>query len=449
MSTQLEIFVTEGPLKGRRFSVPADGLRLGRSSSCEISIPDPALSRNHCLFETRDGGLWVTDLASANGTIVNDVQLGPESQLLRLGDTVCVGDSALRAVAAGETVADPAPAPAAAPALPTIDLGLGGESSPDGTADAARGGGDAQPPWPRYVLWGVALLSVLAAVLLIVAPGSTREDEPVAELSGGDMGELVSFTYEKVEAGPRSIYRYVLTYDGKSLGVRVDDVPAGRRVPPESAELSADARARLAEIFSSPDLYGLAPEYVGTPSEPGTLKSYGLHMIRSGRVLDVSVENVSEPQAFQDMRMKLEAFADSELGLFSLHMPVEKLRELSAEACRVAKAKWDERGESNFGNIAEALRKYDEAINYLKTVDPKPADYESIRERRKMVNDKLEEVYREHRVNAEQAIGTQNWELAKKELHVLLELVDDPGDERNKEVSRKLLEVEARMKAKR
>ena len=75
MSTELELLVTEGPLKGRRFAVPAEGLRLGRSSSCEISIPDPVLSRNHCLFETRKDGLWVTDLASANGTVVNDVQL--------------------------------------------------------------------------------------------------------------------------------------------------------------------------------------------------------------------------------------------------------------------------------------------------------------------------------------------------------------------------------------
>ena len=83
MDTQLEILVTVGPLKGQRFSVPADGIRLGRSSSCEISIPDPALSRNHCLFETRDGGLWVTDLASANGTIVNDMQLGPDSRTSR------------------------------------------------------------------------------------------------------------------------------------------------------------------------------------------------------------------------------------------------------------------------------------------------------------------------------------------------------------------------------
>ena len=46
-----EILVVQGLLKGSRFTVPEIGLRLGRSSTCEISIPDPALSRNHCLFE--------------------------------------------------------------------------------------------------------------------------------------------------------------------------------------------------------------------------------------------------------------------------------------------------------------------------------------------------------------------------------------------------------------
>ena len=126
MDTKLELIVTVGPLKDRRFSVPADGIRLGRSSSCEISIPDPALSRNHCLFETRDGGLWVTDLASANGTIVNDVQLGPDSQRLQLGDVVLVGDSALQVVAAEGKIPDRGPVPAANPAMPVIDLGLGG-----------------------------------------------------------------------------------------------------------------------------------------------------------------------------------------------------------------------------------------------------------------------------------------------------------------------------------
>ncbi len=450
MSTQLEILVTQGPLKGRRFSVPADGLRLGRSSSCEMSIPDPALSRNHCLFETRDDGLWVTDLASANGTIVNEAQLGPDSQRLQLGDVVFVGDSALQVVAAEGKTPDRAPAPAADPALPVIDLGLGGgASSLGGASEVVRPEGDSKSSWARYALWGVALLSVLAAAALIVLPVAPEAESPIIEdAASSDVGELVSFSFEKVKADSRAVYRYALIFDGKSLHVEVDDVPESRRHVRESAELSDDARARLAEILSSPKLYRLDPEYVGNPSEPGALTGYALHVICGRRVLDVSVENVSEPEALQDARMKLEAFADSELNLHAIHMPVAKLRELSADARRVADAKWAER-ESKFGNLAEALRKYDAALNYLKTVDPKPADYEETRARRAIVKKELDRVYMLHRGNADQAIGTQNWEQAKYELQVLLELVDDQGDERNKEASRKLLEVEARMKARR
>ena len=49
-----ELLVTAGPFQGQRFTVTSAGIRLGRSSSCEISIPDPSLSRNQCLFELRD-----------------------------------------------------------------------------------------------------------------------------------------------------------------------------------------------------------------------------------------------------------------------------------------------------------------------------------------------------------------------------------------------------------
>ena len=44
METKIpELLVTAGPLKDQRFTVTEAGIRLGRSSSCEISIPDPAL----------------------------------------------------------------------------------------------------------------------------------------------------------------------------------------------------------------------------------------------------------------------------------------------------------------------------------------------------------------------------------------------------------------------
>jgi hypothetical protein len=216
----------------------------------------------------------------------------------------------------------------------------------------------------------------------------------------------------------------------------------------KAVELSADARTRLADILPSKTLAGFAPEYVGTPAEPGTLQSFALHVVRSTRAFDVSIENKAAPEAFREICGRLETFAKSELGIWAIQSSVPELLALSADARRVAAAKWDER-ESNYGNLAESLRKYDEALQYLETVDPKPADFEDMRTRRATVKAELDRVYKLHRGNADQAIGTQNWEQARYELHVLLELVPDAGDERNRDASRKLQEVEDRMKAKR
>ena len=99
--------------------------------------------------------------------------------------------------------------------------------------------------------------------------------------------------------------------------------------------------------------------------------------------------------------------------------------------------------------MMKALQKYDEAINYLKTVNPKPADYEELLKRRRDAKAELDRVYNEHYGNAQQAHGTQNWSQEKYELQVILELVPDRNDDRNKEAFRKLLEVEAQMKTRR
>ena len=57
MSSKLNLKVTKGPFAGRTFEIAPGGLRLGRSSSCEIAVAeDPSLSRNHCLFELRADG---------------------------------------------------------------------------------------------------------------------------------------------------------------------------------------------------------------------------------------------------------------------------------------------------------------------------------------------------------------------------------------------------------
>lgn len=441
MSKQFELLVTEGPLKGRRFAVPDGGLRLGRSSTCEISIPDPALSRTHCLAEVRDDGLWVTDLASANGTFVNGEQLGPESRCLQSGDRLAAGDSELQVVASG--AAAQAPAPAAETPLPVIDLGLGGDGQQPVEKATAR------PSGRRFLLWGAAIVCVVAAAAtLLLMPVGTEQQPDGTELRAAEPDRLVSFTFEKVKADAHAVYRYALAYDGQSLHVAIDDVPESNRHVKKTVELKPDACARLGEILAAPELYRLAPEYAGNPAEPGSLRSFSLHVIRSARVFDVTIENMAEPDAFRDVRGRLEAFAKSELGIWAIQSSVAELVAMSADARRVADAKWAER-ESRFGNYAEALRKYDEALQYLETVDPKPADYEDIRTRRAAVAQELEQVYVHHRGNADHAIGTQNWEQARYELHVLFELVPDTTDERHQEASRKLLEVEAGMRKKR
>ena len=50
----------------------ASGLLIGRDAkSCDLHMNDPSVSRRHARFFTEQGTLWVEDLASANGTMVN------------------------------------------------------------------------------------------------------------------------------------------------------------------------------------------------------------------------------------------------------------------------------------------------------------------------------------------------------------------------------------------
>ena len=58
-----ELMIMNGTLAGQRFEVKDGGLRLGRSSSNDIHVPDEELSRNHCLFETvGESGVRVSGL---------------------------------------------------------------------------------------------------------------------------------------------------------------------------------------------------------------------------------------------------------------------------------------------------------------------------------------------------------------------------------------------------
>jgi putative nucleotidyltransferase with HDIG domain len=66
---------------------------VGRVAQCEIHIDDQAVSRRHCTLEVRGADVVVTDLASANGTFVNEQAV--KSSTARPGDLIRVGSTIL------------------------------------------------------------------------------------------------------------------------------------------------------------------------------------------------------------------------------------------------------------------------------------------------------------------------------------------------------------------
>jgi len=83
---------TAGLMAGATFYLPVGEASIGREPSNQFCVADPALSRRHCLLIRADKHVFIRDLASRNGTLLNGVPLEQQQQL-RDGDQICVGNS--------------------------------------------------------------------------------------------------------------------------------------------------------------------------------------------------------------------------------------------------------------------------------------------------------------------------------------------------------------------
>ena len=422
-----ELLITNGSLNGRRFVVKDGGLRLGRSSSNDVHIPDEQLSRNHCLFEAvGETGVRVTDLASANGTYLNGRPLGGDPADLSVGDLVEVGETVIRVV--GE---------ADAPAAGTVDLGLGADKKHAAPSSRRRS------PFAN-VLWAFAVLIVVAAIYVVIqAPQGEPAAAPVPAEESPVLKEL---RYEKVEADSNGIFRYELTLSSDGvLSVAVDDVPGENRHLAKSKPLDEKARKELGDILAWEALKEIDREYAGVEPDPPALSSWTLHAVYSTRARNVRIVNTQEPEAFRAIRERLEAFSKNELGVWALQYSRDKLIALAEEAIVLGKAKWGDR-DVEHGNLFRAVSAFKDALSYLETVNPKPDCAAEARRGLEEAEGELDRRYRDQRFAADQALNRGQWEDARRELLVLMELVPARNDDRNREASAKLLDVEKRMK---
>jgi hypothetical protein len=74
---------------------------IGRSPSAAVKLDDPTVSRVHARIERRDASVFVEDLGSRNGTLVNGKPIAREA-LLVPGDRVRIGSTDIIFVGTGE-----------------------------------------------------------------------------------------------------------------------------------------------------------------------------------------------------------------------------------------------------------------------------------------------------------------------------------------------------------
>jgi len=437
---QYTLVIDEGPLKGRRFPVSFTGLKLGRSSQCDIAISDLLLSRTHCRFELRGDALWVIDLASANQTLINDAPV--DESRLNPGDTVKVGQTSLRVeradIAAATLKMNEAEVPVDGAPEAVIDLGFGKDEYEDVQT---------KKNFLRPLIWTLAAVLVLIiGTTLILDPANRAKDGASVKPQSIEQEKSFLLSYEKVEATKDSIFRYELTLSpsGK-LAVKIDDLSDKDRHVRKYKQVDPELLVELAHDIESSGFFSLEQTYTGFAAHPNTLNEFNLTVAIGKKAHSCRVTNRQEPDSFRTLREKLETFSKNELGIWAIQFSAEKLTELARNALAIARKKFDER-EVKYGNIFEASRSYQEAIFYLDTVNPKPDFYTEIIDGFEAAQEELDKRHKEQSFRADRASNLSDWPAAARELKILCEIIPDRSDARHKEATRKLIDVEKRLK---
>lgn len=92
----------------RDFSVMKDRFVIGRKETCDLRVPLPAISREHCAIVTDEDTVSVRDLGSSNGTFLNGHRI--QETALSAGDQIVIGPVTFTIVLDGDpAVVEPTP----------------------------------------------------------------------------------------------------------------------------------------------------------------------------------------------------------------------------------------------------------------------------------------------------------------------------------------------------
>ncbi len=90
-SAKLWLSISTGAASGRRIAVVGPQFVIGRDQSCNLRLGSPLVSKLHAALLRRDGKVFVRDLGSTNGTILNGRPIRNGEAEVQPGDRVQIG----------------------------------------------------------------------------------------------------------------------------------------------------------------------------------------------------------------------------------------------------------------------------------------------------------------------------------------------------------------------
>jgi hypothetical protein len=79
----------------QELDLPVGEFLIGRAATCQLSLDDPLVSRNHAALMVSEEGVVVEDLGSRNGVKVNGQRITGSRKLMN-GDVITIGSQELR-----------------------------------------------------------------------------------------------------------------------------------------------------------------------------------------------------------------------------------------------------------------------------------------------------------------------------------------------------------------
>jgi pSer/pThr/pTyr-binding forkhead associated (FHA) protein len=77
----VKLFVVQGRPRGKTLLFPFGEFLIGRGAECHIRPNSDWVSRQHCLLRVTPDGVFIRDLGSRNGTLVNGIRVVDERRL--------------------------------------------------------------------------------------------------------------------------------------------------------------------------------------------------------------------------------------------------------------------------------------------------------------------------------------------------------------------------------